>query len=126
LPAQPPPLDTQPRETTPAADRETAAVTDREITLAMRRLNLAGVRILPDRRIGIWPDLDCPEVYSALKVVGMVRLPTVNLESADVPVRYKVRACPARFLGESFAAWLRRAEKAQPSLVAAYAEGNPA
>lgn len=100
---------------------------DAEITRAMRLLNLAGARILDRQNIGLWSDLDCPEIRNALAVVGMDGLPTIHLDTAaDIPMRYKVRACPVRFLGESFAAWLRRAEKAQPKLVAAYAEGSPA
>jgi hypothetical protein len=67
-----------------------------------------------------WEDLDCPELQAALHVVGMGNLPKEYLGCADIAIRYKVRDCPERMHGESLAAWLRRAERAQPRLMAAY------
>jgi hypothetical protein len=84
---------------------------DAQITLAMRLLNLAGCRILNACRIGVWSDLDCPEVRDALRTVGMDAATIIHLDEVkDIPMRFKVRSCPDRAAGESFAAWFRRAE----------------
>ncbi|MGI9074702.1 MAG: hypothetical protein ACR2JB_26075 [Bryobacteraceae bacterium] len=87
------------------------------IAEAMQLLNLAGVRIMrygPELRLGIWEDLDGPELRAAINVVGMDELRVVHLESADVPIRYKVRSCPDRNPGESFEAWQTRALREAP------------
>lgn len=80
---------------------------------AMRLMNVAGCRIIRDQdelRVGVWSDVDGPEIRTALRSLGMQSLPVVHLESADVDVRYKVRHCPDRDKGESFRVWLQRAE----------------
>ena len=57
-------------------------------------LNRAGVRIMQldgVTTIGIWSDLDGPEVRKALRVYGSDRLPIRYLEGAAIPMRYKLR-----------------------------------
>ena len=81
---------------------------------ALRILNRVGCRIIRTRNslvIGLWQDLDCPEVRAALDAVNMSGLPIVHLETASVPVQYKVRICPDRLRAESFSSWLKRAEQ---------------
>jgi hypothetical protein len=89
----------------------------------MRLLNLAGVRIMRNGsglQIGIWQDLDSPEIREAIRALGLDVHPVVCLETAEVPIRFKVRRTPDRAKGESFSAWLERAEEAFPAVVAAY------
>lgn len=86
---------------------------DDAIVDAMHVLNLAGVRILRDgskNQIGVWEDLDGPEIRRALRTVGMSDLTVVKL-GPDVPMRYRVRASVERTAGESFAHWRKRAEE---------------
>jgi hypothetical protein len=91
-------------ETTPGLTQEEAG--------AVRLLNLTGVRIIrygSALQIGIWEDLDGTELRAALRVAGLHVHPVVYLESAEAPIRYKVRHCPDRVPGESFERWLVRA-----------------
>jgi hypothetical protein len=65
-----------------------------EAARASAVLNRAGVRIMPlegGATIGVWSDLDGPEVRAALRTFGSDRLPLRYLDGAGVPVRYKVR-----------------------------------
>ena len=85
-----------------------------EIEKAMWLLNLTGCRII--RRtdglaVGIWEDLDCQELRSAIRALGMSGLPVIYLESPGVPMRYKVRSCPDRIAGEVFRSWVLRATR---------------
>lgn len=92
-------------------------------TEALRLLNLAGVRIIrrgSDLQIGVWEELDGVEIRQALRTVGLDAHPVVHLESPGIDFRYKVRRTPDRAPGESFTAWLKRAEQALPAVVAAY------
>jgi hypothetical protein len=41
--------------------------------------------------IGLWSDLDGPEVRAALRTFGSDRLPVRYLDGAGVPMRYKMR-----------------------------------
>lgn len=112
-------LEAEPR--VPATD---AGLTEAQ-TRALRLLNLAGVRIMrigAELTIGIWEDLDCREIRQALRVVGLDVNPVLHLESAGVDLRFKVRRTPDRAKGESFAVWLKRAERTLPSVVKAYAQ----
>jgi broad specificity phosphatase PhoE len=109
--------------------QETADETDKSLnalqTNALRFLSLAGCRIIREDseiQIGIWEDLDGPEIREAIRAVGLDVHPIVYLESAEVPIRFKKRRTPERAKGESFAAWLKRAEEALQSVVAAYEE----
>lgn len=111
---------------TPLGSRDGAdkSLTDEQIG-AMRLLNLAGCRIMRTDsgfQIGVWQDLDGPELRGAIRAVGMGEHPIVHLESADVPLPYKVRCCPDRRSGESFTSWQTRAEGANPRLVELYGE----
>jgi hypothetical protein len=62
-------------------------------------LNRASVRIMAlegGATIGVWSDLDGPEVRAALRTFGLDRLPVRYLDGAGVPMRYKMR----RVIGE--------------------------
>lgn len=92
------------------ADSEKSEVSA-ETEKAMWLLNLTGCRIIRRTNglaVGIWEDLDCPEIRSAIRAVGMSGLPVIYLESPNVPIRYKVRRCPDRKTGEAFASWMLR------------------
>ena len=57
-------------------------------------LNRAGVRIMAlesGATIGVWSDLDGPEVRAALRTFCSEQLPVRYLDGAGVPMRYKVR-----------------------------------
>jgi hypothetical protein len=65
-----------------------------ELARASAVLNRAGVRIMAlegGATIGVWSDLDGPEVRAALRTLGSDRLPVRYLDGAGVPMRYKVR-----------------------------------
>jgi len=62
---------------------------------ARRLLNRAGVRIMileNGATIGVWSDLDGPEIRAALRTLGNVYLPVRYLDGAGVPIRYKARS----------------------------------
>jgi hypothetical protein len=57
-------------------------------------LKRAGVRIMAlagGATIGVWSDLDGPEVRAALRTFGSERLPVRYLDGAGVPMWYKAR-----------------------------------
>jgi hypothetical protein len=65
-----------------------------ELARASAVLNRAGVRIMAlegGATIGLWSDLDGPEVRAALCTFGSDRLPVRYLDGAGVPMRYKAR-----------------------------------
>jgi|HubBroStandDraft_3_1064219.scaffolds.fasta_scaffold01978_2 hypothetical protein len=65
-----------------------------ELSVASDVLNRTGVRILRlDGRfiVGVWSDLDGPEVRVALRTLGLDLLPVRNLDGAGIPIRYKLR-----------------------------------
>ena len=65
-----------------------------ELARASAVLNRAGVRIMAfegGATIGVWSDLDGPEVRAALGTFGSDRLPVRYLDGAGVPMRYKLR-----------------------------------
>ena len=65
-----------------------------ELARASAVLNRAGVRIMAlegGATIGVWSDLDGPEVRAALRTFGSDRLPVRYLDGARIPMRYKVR-----------------------------------
>jgi hypothetical protein len=65
-----------------------------ELAHASAVLNRAGVRIIAlggRTMIGLWSDLDRPEVRAALRGLGSERLPVRYLDAPGVPLRYKVR-----------------------------------
>ena len=80
---------------TSAESPEIEAVPDpAELARASGVLNRAGVRIAAldgGATIGVWSDLDGPEVRAALRTFGSERLPLRYLDGAGVPMRYKVR-----------------------------------
>ena len=65
-----------------------------ELARASAVLNRAGVRIMAlegGGTIGVWSDLDGPEVRAALRTFGSDGMPVRYLDGAGVPMRYKVR-----------------------------------
>ncbi len=65
-----------------------------ELARACDVLNRTGVRILAlegGAAIGVWIDLDGPEIRAALRTLGMGGLPVRYLDGDGVPMRYKVR-----------------------------------
>ena len=71
-----------------------------ELARASAVLKSTGVRIIAleeGATIGVWSDLDGPDVRTALRAFGFDRLPLRYLDGAGVPLRYKLR----RVEGES-------------------------
>jgi hypothetical protein len=65
-----------------------------ELARASGVLNRAGVRIMAlegGATIGVWSDLDGPEVRAALRTFGSDALPVRYLDGAGVPMRFKAR-----------------------------------
>jgi hypothetical protein len=65
-----------------------------ELARASTVLNRSDVRIMAlegGATIGVWSDLDGPEVRAALRTMGLDRLFVRYLDGAGVPVRYKLR-----------------------------------
>jgi hypothetical protein len=65
-----------------------------KLTLASSVLGHGGVRIMTLETgvaIGLWSDLDGPEVRAALRVFGSDHLPVVYLDGPGVPPRFKLR-----------------------------------
>jgi sugar phosphate isomerase/epimerase len=61
---------------------------------ARRLLNRAGVRIMileSGATIGVWSDLDGPEIRAALRTLGNAELPVRYLDGAGVPMHCKAR-----------------------------------
>ena len=68
-----------------------------EIAAAMRLLNGAGVRLMALEggvTVGVWSDLDRPELRAALGLLGLDHKAWRYLDGPDVPTRYKVRRVP--------------------------------
>jgi hypothetical protein len=65
-----------------------------ELAHAADVVNRAGVRIMAiagAATIGVWSDLDGPEVRAALRALDLDKLPFRYLDGAGVPLCYKVR-----------------------------------
>jgi hypothetical protein len=65
-----------------------------ELARASAILNRAGVRIMAlegGATIGVWSNLDGPEVRAALRTLGSDRLPVRYLDEAGISMRYKMR-----------------------------------
>lgn len=65
-----------------------------ELGRASAMLNRAGVRIMDlegGATIGVWSDLDGPEIRAAVRTLGMADLTVRYLDGAGVPMRYKAR-----------------------------------
>jgi hypothetical protein len=65
-----------------------------ELARASAVLDRAGVRIMAledGATIGVWSDLDGPEVRRALRTFGSDGMPLRYLDGAGIPMRYKVR-----------------------------------
>ena len=67
---------------------------EEEVRAAGKVLSRAGVRLMElegGTTVGLWSDLDGPEVRAALRTFGSERLPVRYLDGAGVPMRYKAR-----------------------------------
>lgn len=65
-----------------------------DIDAAIAVLDQAGARLMRlegTSTIGMWSDLDGPEVRAALRILGMEGLPVRYLDGSGTPMRYKVR-----------------------------------
>lgn len=65
-----------------------------ELARASAVLNPAGVRIMAlegGATIGVWSDLDGPEVRAALHTLGLDGIPVRYLDSVGIPARYRLR-----------------------------------
>jgi hypothetical protein len=65
-----------------------------ELGHASAVLSRAGVRIMAledGAAIGVWSDLDGPEIRAALGILGLSRLPVRYLDGSGIAVRYEVR-----------------------------------
>jgi len=68
-----------------------------ELARASAGLNRAGVRLMQldgVTTVGIWSDLDGPELRKALRTFGSDQLPIRYLDGSGVPARYKLRRVP--------------------------------
>jgi hypothetical protein len=68
-----------------------------EVACASALLNRAGVRIMRldgGFTIGIWSDLDGPEIRTALGSLRLDGLAVRYLDGPGIPMRYKVRTAP--------------------------------
>ena len=71
-----------------------AQVDPAELARASAVLNQAGVRIMAlegGATIGVWSDLDGPEVRAAVRAFGSDGPPVRYLDGACIPMRYKLR-----------------------------------
>ena len=41
--------------------------------------------------VGVWSDLDCPNIRLALRTLHLHQLPILYLDGAGIPLRYKTR-----------------------------------
>lgn len=65
-----------------------------EIDHALAVVNRRGVRIMAladGVTVGVWSDLDGPEIRASLRVLDMHERPVRYLDGPGVPMRYKVR-----------------------------------
>lgn len=65
-----------------------------ELARASAVLHRTGVRVMQLEgvtTIGVWSDLDGPDVRAALRAFGSNRLPVRYLDGVGVPMRYKLR-----------------------------------
>ena len=65
-----------------------------QVIQARALLNRTGVRIMQldgVTSIGVWSDLQAPEIRAALRTLGSERLPVRYLDGAGIPMQYKLR-----------------------------------
>jgi len=80
---------------------------------ALEILNLCGCRLLPYSggfQIGVWPNLRCEELQTALRVAGVGACELVDLNDTSVLEAYRIRNCPQRRPNEPLSSWRKRAE----------------
>ncbi|MEK7750866.1 MAG: hypothetical protein AAB654_03045 [Acidobacteriota bacterium] len=78
------------------------------INQATALLNAAGVRLMRlggVSTVGVWSDLDGPEIRAALRTLQMDSLPVRFLDGDGIPLRYTVRRVRERRRGVSWAEW---------------------
>jgi len=71
-----------------------AAPDPEELARASAILSRTGVRLMAldgGMTIGLWSDLDGPEIRAALRAFGSEHVPVRYLDGAGVPMKYKVR-----------------------------------
>jgi hypothetical protein len=77
-----------------SSDSPKIEVETEQVQSARRLLNQAGVRIMTlegGTTIGVWSDLDGPEIRTALRTLASPNLPIRYLDGAGIPMRYKAR-----------------------------------
>ena len=96
---------------TPAISAKIEEPAQADIDRASGILNRAGVRIMQPEgvtTIGVWSDLEGPEVRAALRTLEMNRLPVRFLDGADIPMRYKLRRVEGEPVPKSVLAGMER------------------
>jgi hypothetical protein len=71
-----------------------AAATGSQVAVAKAVLSRTGVRIMAlddGQTVGIWSDLDSPDVRAAVETLGMEAWPVKYLDEPEIPARYKLR-----------------------------------
>ncbi len=90
-----------------------------ELARASAVLNRAGIRIMAlegGATIGVWSDLDGPEVRAALRAFRLDELPVRYLDGAGIPLRYKLRRAPGEAVPASVLIEMQRSA-AEPWIV---------
>jgi hypothetical protein len=68
-----------------------------ELSYASAILGQAGVRLMrleSGDAVGIWSDLDSPDIRNALRIMGSGGIPILYLDAPGIPLRYKLRRVP--------------------------------
>lgn len=89
-------------------------LSDLLITEELRVMNLCGARIIrlgSELKVGLWSDVDGPEIRAAIDTLGMSELQVIHLETAAVDFNYKIRSVPDRLKAEPFADFLQRSQR---------------
>jgi hypothetical protein len=99
LPAESTKMETEPD---PAELDQAHAVLNR---IGVRLIELDGVPT-----VGLWSDLDSPEVGAALRALGWVGQPIRYLDGPGIPMRYKLRSVPGELVPISVLAAMEQAQ----------------
>lgn len=90
-----------------------ANLSTEELSQASACLARTGVRLIDingTMHIGLWSDLDSPEIRAALRTFGSDDAPVLYLDGSGVPLRYKIR----RVAGEPVPAQVREEMERHP------------
>jgi hypothetical protein len=96
---------------TPKSPEVEAGPDPTELGRAASVLNRAGARILRvfgAATIGLWSDLDGPELRAALRVLELQRLPIRYLDGDGIPTQYKLRRVEGEPVPKSVLAQMER------------------